>query len=79
MQAFFSDDQLLHDPQHFMRLGRICKPTDLPTRAEALMETLAARGIAVGAPPEGGRTALELVHSHRATTHSMRAREASAT
>ena len=37
MQAFFSADQLLHDPQQFMRLGRICKPTDLPTRAEALM------------------------------------------
>ena len=29
MQAFFSQDQLLHDPQQFMRLGRISKPTDL--------------------------------------------------
>jgi acetoin utilization deacetylase AcuC-like enzyme len=63
MQAFFSDDQLLHDPQQYMRLGRICKPTDLPTRAEALMGTLAQRGITVNAPPEAGRAALELVHS----------------
>jgi acetoin utilization deacetylase AcuC-like enzyme len=63
MQAFFSDDQLLHDPQQFMRLGRICKPTDLPTRAEALMATLGARGIAVSAPPDAGRAALEQVHS----------------
>lgn len=63
MQAFFSDDQLLHDPQQFMRLGRLCKPTDLPTRAEALMATLAVRGIPVSEPPEAGRTALEQVHS----------------
>lgn len=63
MQAFFSDDQLLHDPQQYMRLGRICKPTDLPTRAEALKGALDARGIAVSVPPEAGRAALELVHS----------------
>lgn len=63
MQAFFSDDQLLHDPQQYMRVGRICKPADLPTRAEALMGTLAARGIAVSAPPNAGRAALEQVHS----------------
>src|SRR6218665_2522245 len=63
MQAFFSDDQLLHDPQQYMRVGRICKPKDLPARAEALMGTLAQRGITVSAPPEAGRAALELVHS----------------
>ncbi len=63
MQAFFSDDQLLHDPQQYMRVGRICKPADLPTRAEALMGALAKRGITVSAPPDAGRTALEQVHS----------------
>ncbi|MCZ2495365.1 histone deacetylase family protein [Xylophilus sp. Kf1] len=63
MQAFFSDDQLLHDPQQFMRLGRIARPTDLPARAEALMATLGSRGIAVAAPPELGRAPLEAVHS----------------
>ncbi len=63
MQAYFSDDQLLHDPQQFMRLGRLCKPTDLPTRAEALMATLGTRGIAVGVPPDAGRAPLEQVHA----------------
>jgi acetoin utilization deacetylase AcuC-like enzyme len=63
MQAFFSDDQLLHDPQQYMRVGRICKPADLPTRAEALMAALATRGIAISAPPEAGRAPLEQVHS----------------
>ena len=41
MKAFFTDDQLLHDPQQFMRLGRIAKPTDLPSRAHALRDALA--------------------------------------
>jgi acetoin utilization deacetylase AcuC-like enzyme len=63
MKAFFSDDQLLHDPQQYMRVGRICKPTDLPTRAQALMGTLATRGIAVAVPSEAGRAALEKVHA----------------
>ncbi len=63
MRAFFSDDQLLHDPQQYMRVGRICKPADLPARAEALMGTLATRGIAIGIPSDVGRAALERVHS----------------
>jgi hypothetical protein len=36
MQAFSCPDQRLHDPQQFMRLGRLHQPTDLPARAEAL-------------------------------------------
>jgi acetoin utilization deacetylase AcuC-like enzyme len=63
MQAFFADDQLLHDPQQFMRLGRLCKPTDLPARAHALQAALAAHGIAVATPPDYGRAPLETVHS----------------
>jgi acetoin utilization deacetylase AcuC-like enzyme len=63
MRAFFSDDQLLHQPQQFMRAGRLCQPTDVPARAEALQKALAGRGIALCAPPELGRAPLELVHS----------------
>ncbi|MEO5737209.1 MAG: histone deacetylase family protein [Variovorax sp.] len=63
MQAFFTDDQLLHDPQQFMRLGRISKPTDLPSRAHALRDALAGRGIALEAPRDFGRAPLEAVHS----------------
>ena len=59
MQAFFTDDQLLHDPQQFMRLGRIAKPTDLPSRAHALRDALGARGITLEAPADCGRAPLE--------------------
>ena len=63
MQAFFSDEQLLHEPRQFMRLGRISAPTDLPSRAGSLQAALAARGIAVQAPPDFGREPLLAVHS----------------
>lgn len=63
MQAFFSEDQLGHDPQQFMRLGRIHKPADLPTRPLALRSALAARGIQVSNPADYGRAPLETVHS----------------
>ncbi len=63
MQAFFSPDQLLHDPQQFMRLGVIRKPTDLPTRAEALHHALDTCAIPVSVPPDYGRAPLEGVHS----------------
>jgi len=63
MQAFFCPDQLLHQPQQFMRLGRLHKPTDLPDRADALRGALLAEGVAVQIPSELGRAPLELVHS----------------
>ncbi|QEI05134.1 histone deacetylase family protein [Pigmentiphaga aceris] len=63
MQAFFSEDQLGHDPQQFMRLGRIHKPADLPTRPLALRSALAARGIDTITPSDYGRAPLETVHS----------------
>lgn len=63
MKAWFCEEQLLHDPQQFMRLGRICKPTDLPDRAHALRGTLQAHGIEVASPPDYGRAPLEGVHS----------------
>lgn len=63
MKAFFSEEQLLHTPQQFMRLGRISAPTDLPSRAHSLQGALAARGIAVEAPPDYGRQPLESIHS----------------
>lgn len=63
MRAFFSDDQLMHQPRQFMRVGRLCEPTDVPARAAALQRALAARSIAVSAPPDYGRAPLEAVHS----------------
>ncbi len=63
MKAFFTEDQLLHDPQQFMRLGRLMKPTDLPSRAHALRDALAGLGISLASPPNAGRAPLEAVHS----------------
>jgi len=63
MKAFFSEEQLLHAPQQFMRLGRLRAPADLPGRAQALRDMLAARGIAVQSPPDYGRGPLHGVHS----------------
>lgn len=63
MKAFFSEEQLLHQPQQFMRAGRLCAPTDVPQRAHALRGVLRARGIAVDDPPDFGRAPLAEVHS----------------
>lgn len=63
MKTFFCPDQLLHEPQQFMRLGRIHKPTDVPARAEVLRDTLASMGLATELPPDAGRAAMEAVHA----------------
>ena len=60
MKAYVTDDQRLHDPQQFMRLGRIAKPTDLPSRAHALRDALAGLGIALEEPADVGRAPLEV-------------------
>lgn len=57
MQAFFRPDQLLHDPQPSMRLGRRLRALDLPTvvgqegghRVEALGPGLRALPDGLGA------------------------------
>ncbi|KDD95986.1 histone deacetylase family protein [Bordetella bronchiseptica] len=64
MKAFFSEEQLLHVPEQFMRLGRISAPTDVPARAETLRAMLASRGVTVDSPPDYGREPLEGIHSH---------------
>ncbi|QIL79507.1 histone deacetylase family protein [Diaphorobacter sp. HDW4A] len=63
MQAFFDTDQLLHDPQQFMRLGRICHPTDVPDRAHALIAAVQQCGGSVNPPRDWGVEHLHLVHS----------------
>lgn len=63
MRAFYSDEQMAHDPQQFMRLGRISTPTDLPERSQALLDALAALSIPVAAPEEYGTAPLEAVHA----------------
>lgn len=45
MRAFYHPDQARHDPQQFMRAGKIVAPKDLPVRTERLLSALAAAGI----------------------------------
>lgn len=63
MQAFFDSTQFLHDPQQFMRLGRLAKPTDVPARAQALIGCLERNGATVSQPRDWGVEHLHLVHS----------------
>lgn len=63
MQAFFDEVQFLHDPQQFMRLGRLCKPTDVPARAQALIGSLQDCGAQVLQSKDWGVEQLHLVHS----------------
>ncbi|NYT82642.1 histone deacetylase family protein [Alcaligenaceae bacterium] len=62
MKAFFSEEQLLHQPQQFMRAGRICAPADVPARASILNDMLAQAGIRSETPPDYGHAMLA-VHS----------------
>ena len=63
MLAFYHPDQQLHDPQQFMRSGRIAAPQDLPARTEALLGALMARGIAPRMPHDCGVDPLLAVHT----------------
>ncbi|WP_042419813.1 histone deacetylase family protein [Comamonas aquatica] len=63
MQAFFDSTQFLHDPQQFMRLGRLTKPTDVLARAQALIGCLERNGAQVSVPKDWGVEQLHLVHS----------------
>jgi acetoin utilization deacetylase AcuC-like enzyme len=53
MRAFYHPDQTLHDPQQYMRFGRIVAPKDLPARTHELLAALEARGVAPEAPARG--------------------------
>jgi acetoin utilization deacetylase AcuC-like enzyme len=62
MRAFYHPDQALHDPQQYMRHGRIIPPKDIPERTAVLLAALAARGL-VPAPPSEAPEAREAVHT----------------
>ena len=40
MRAFYHPDQSKHDPQQYMRFGKIVAPKDLPERTERLLGAL---------------------------------------
>lgn len=63
MRAFFDPEQGLHDPQQFMRLGKISEPKDLPSRTDALLKALSDHGITPEAPADYGLDPVLAVHT----------------
>ena len=62
MRAFYHPDQALHDPQQYMRFGRVVAPKDLPERTERLLAALAKHGISPEKPQEHGTGPILAVH-----------------
>jgi acetoin utilization deacetylase AcuC-like enzyme len=61
MRAYYDPAQAAHDPQQFMRYGRIVTPKDLPERTERLLQSLRHLGIPTIAPDgddDGARLAV---------------------
>jgi len=50
MRAFYHPRQLAHDPQQFMRYGRVVPAKDLPARVDALLVALGGMGVEPEAP-----------------------------
>jgi len=63
MRAFYDPAQAAHDPQQFMRYGRIVSPKDLPERTERLGQALRRLGIPVAAPDSDHQAARRAVHT----------------
>ncbi|HEX4913167.1 MAG TPA: hypothetical protein VFV51_04375, partial [Vicinamibacterales bacterium] len=63
MRAFYHPDQAAHDPQQYMRFGRVVAPKDVPARTDALLAALAELKIAPQAPIRDYRAAREAVHT----------------
>lgn len=63
IRAFFHPDQHLHDPQQFMRFGKIASPKDLPARVDVLLQSVERQGIKVERPDDYGVAPSLGVHS----------------
>lgn len=63
MRAFFDPEQGHHDPQQFMRLGKISAPKDLPSRTDALLAALSRHAITPEAPQDYGLDPILAVHT----------------
>jgi acetoin utilization deacetylase AcuC-like enzyme len=63
VRAFYHAGQGAHDPQQYMRFGRIVAPKDLPARTEALLAALRASGVAPESPAIDDEAARRRVHT----------------
>jgi acetoin utilization deacetylase AcuC-like enzyme len=63
VRAFYHPLQAAHDPQQYMRFGRVVAPKDVPARTEALLAALAALDITPERPTRDYAAAREAVHT----------------
>ncbi|KGJ19296.1 histone deacetylase family protein [Paracoccus sanguinis] len=63
MRAFYHPDQALHDPQQYLRFGRVVAAKDLPERTTRLLDALDRHGIRPEHPVECGLDPVLAVHA----------------
>jgi acetoin utilization deacetylase AcuC-like enzyme len=63
VRAFYHPDQAAHDPQQYMRFGRVIAPKDVPARTAALLAALKSLGITPEAPAVDYAKEREAVHT----------------
>src|SRR5688572_14307868 len=63
IRAFYDSSQALHDPQQYMRIGRIIAPKDVPERTERLLKALAGLGVTTRGPDQDFDAARQAVHT----------------
>ncbi|MBA4270218.1 MAG: histone deacetylase family protein, partial [Methylobacterium sp.] len=62
MRAFYHPDQSMHDPQQYLRYGRVVAPKDLPERTARLLAALERHGIAPERPASHGTGPVLEIH-----------------
>ncbi|GAC1339734.1 MAG: histone deacetylase family protein [Acetobacteraceae bacterium] len=63
MKVFWNPAQLRHEPRFFLQRGQVRSNLEVPDRARALLEGVAALGLSPEEPPEQPDAALARVHS----------------
>ena len=63
MRAFYHPDQAAHEPQQYMRFGKVVAPKDVPARTDALLAALSALNIKPEQPTREFASAREAVHT----------------
>ncbi|WP_306752550.1 histone deacetylase family protein [Paracoccus actinidiae] len=63
MRAFYHPEQALHDPQQYMRFGRVVAAKDLPCRTDRLLQALRRHGVQPELPKADGLEAALSVHT----------------
>lgn len=63
MNTYFHPEQLLHHPQTYYSRGQMRQPQEVPDRARAILQGLAAMGLGAAPAADHGLAPLQAVHS----------------